>query len=78
MKLKLLVGVGIPAFLWVALFLSGFGILVETDVRRDRYKSEKIYCSYFTGTEKVTKYLGRFPMSEITSISCPRWHRLGG
>jgi hypothetical protein len=77
MKHTLLVIVGIPAFLWVALFLSGFGILVETDVRRGGY--DYTYCSHFVGNRIVTTYLGKIdPGPGHTPLNCPRWHRLGG
>jgi hypothetical protein len=73
MKLKLLVGVGIPAFLWVALFLSGFGILVEEDVYRNATD-----CSYFVGTEIVSIRIESFTSPAPSPLKCPRWHRLGG
>jgi hypothetical protein len=72
MKRLLLVVVGLLAVGWVALFLSGFGILVGSPGVESPFAPDEVSgCRYFSGVGFIEKGRGRLP-------ECPRWYKIGG
>ncbi len=74
--MRLVVGsVGILAIGWVALYLSGMGVLVAWSgpLRETPSSSESLTCTYFTGVRLVTASYWYSSNGVMGRADCPRF-----